>query len=111
MTVGEVIQLIKATAVTEAVNNDFKLSSGFVGDLLSVVMGKAEEDCAWLTIQGHLNIVGVGALIGVGCIIVTEGFKVEADTIAKANEEEVTILTTDLSSYQAAAILAKNGLA
>lgn len=110
MTIGNILELLEAKVVTENVNEAFEVSSGFVGDLLSVVMGKAEEDCAWMTIQGHLNIVGVGALVGVGCIIVTEGFNVDQDAVTKANEEEITIITTKLSSYQACALLAKNGL-
>ncbi len=110
MTILEIKTLLDAEVVTENPNMDFLVSSGFVGDLLSVVMGKAKEDCAWMTIQSHLNIVGVSALIGVGCVIVTEGFSVDEDAISKANEEEVTIMTTQLSSYEAAAVLAKAGL-
>lgn len=110
MTVKEIIELLDAEIITSEGNLELEVSAGFVGDLLSVVMGKAKEECAWITIQSHLNIVGVGSLVGVGCIIVTEGFQVDADAVTKANEEEIPIMRTKLSSYEAAAVLAKNGL-
>lgn len=111
MTIKDILEgLENSTIVTTKTYENRTLTSGFVGDLLSVVMGKAEEDCAWITIQSHMNIVAVGTLVNVGCIIVTEGFAVDEDAIAKANEEDITIITTTLSSYETAAILAKSGL-
>ena len=110
MTINDVQRILNATVVTQIPYENHEVLSGFVGDLLSVVMGKAKEQCAWMTIQGHINIIAVGTLINVGCIIVTEGFNVDDDAIKKANEEDIVILTTELSSYEAAALLSKNGL-
>lgn len=110
MKLSEVVSLLDAVVATENMDENKEVTSGFVGDLLSVVMGKAQADCAWMTIQSHLNIVGVGALVDVGCIVVTEGFSVDGDAVEKANEEEIVIMTTKLSSYEAASVLAKSGL-
>ncbi|PKM66309.1 MAG: hypothetical protein CVU95_11660 [Firmicutes bacterium HGW-Firmicutes-2] len=110
MTINDVQTILKATVVTQSLYENNEVLSGFVGDLLSVVMGKAKEQCAWITIQGHINIIAVGTLINVGCIIVTEGFKVDEDAIKKANEEDIVIMTTQLSSYEAAALLSRDGL-
>jgi len=110
MTIQDVQEIVKATVVTQLPYENNEVSSGFVGDLLSVVMGKAKEQCAWITIQGHINIIAVGTLINVGCIIVTEGFKVDEDAIKKANEEDIVIMTTHLSSYEVAALLSRDGL-
>lgn len=105
MQVKDVVEKLSIEVLTGTIGLDKEIKSGFVGDLLSVVMGKAKEGCAWVTIQGHLNIVAVASLVGVACIIVTEGFEVEADTILKAKEEGIAILTTSLSSYQIVAKL------
>lgn len=77
-----------------------EVTQGFVGDLLSVVMGKAEEGCAWVTVQSHINIVAVGALVSAACIIVSEGFAIDEEAITKAIEEEVVLLSSNESSYQ-----------
>ncbi len=110
MTLDQIKLQIDATLVTEGYNGNIEAKSGFVGDLLSVVMGKAKEDCAWITIQSHINIVAVATLVDVACIIVAEGYSVDEDAVAKANVEDITIFSTKLSSYEAAARLAVNGL-
>ncbi|PKM50241.1 MAG: hypothetical protein CVV02_12180 [Firmicutes bacterium HGW-Firmicutes-7] len=111
MIVNDIVEKIDLKVVAGEKQLNKEVNSGFVGDLLSVVMGKAKEGCAWITIQGHLNIVAVASLVDVACIIVSEGFEVELDTIEKANEEEIPILSTTMSSYQIAAQLTKLGIA
>ncbi|MCT4688930.1 DRTGG domain-containing protein [Vallitalea sp.] len=87
-----------------------EIKGGFVGDLLSVVMGKAKEGNIWITIQSHVNIVAVAVLTGSACIIVSEGFKVEEDAIIKANEENIPILTTKKSSFEMVSDLVALGI-
>lgn len=111
MLVKDIVEKFGVNVVTGSIGLDKEIKSGFVGDLLSVVMGKAVEGCVWITIQGHLNIVAVASLVGVACIIVTEGFEVEVDTINKAKEEGIAILTTSLSSYQMVAKLVELSIA
>ncbi|MDR2904248.1 MAG: AraC family transcriptional regulator [Clostridiales bacterium] len=91
--------------------NDFKIVAGvgglenkitcvYICDLLSWVMGKAPESSAWITIQSHVNIVAVTMLTGSACIIVAEGSAIDPDTIAKADSEDIPILSTKLSAYE-----------
>lgn len=110
MKIEEIRQLLDATIVTDVDSTMIEVDNGFVGDLLSVVMGKAKENCAWITIQSHINIVAVASLVGVGCIIVSEGYKVDPDAIAKGIEEDILILSSPYSSYDCAMRLAKAGL-
>ncbi len=74
----------------------------YTGDLLSWVMGRAPEKAAWITIQGHVNIVAVASLTGVSCIVIAEGAEADPDTLARAESEGIPILSTRLTSYQAA---------
>lgn len=79
-----------------------QITDVYICDLLSWVMGNAPENSAWVTIQGHLNIVAVALLTGVSCIIIAEGSKAADDTIEKANAENIPILTTGLTAYEIA---------
>ena len=98
-------------------NNSFKLLNSidtqldietvYICDLLSWVMAHAGSKCAWITIQSHVNIVAVAVLLEMSCIIVPENVKVEEATLQKAAEENIPILSTELSSYQVACILSK----
>ncbi len=110
MKINEIIELVGGTVVTDIFNPDKEIDHGFVGDLLSVVMGKAKEDCVWVTIQSHINIVAVASLVDCACIIVSEGYKVDEDAINKACVEEISIISTKLSSFETVALLVKNGI-
>ena len=110
MKLEQILEVLEGQVVTEVFDGAKEASAGFVGDLLSVVMGKATEDCAWVTIQSHINIVAVATLVDCACIIVAEGYKVDEDAIKKANMEEIPIISTKLSSYEAVSVLVKNGL-
>lgn len=110
MQVKDIIEILEAKIITATEYDNRSISSGFVGDLLSIVMGKAQEDCAWITIQSHMNIVAVATLVNISCIIVSEGFVVDEDTIHKAIEEELIILSSEMSSFEIASRLAKAGL-
>lgn len=102
-------------------NEDFEILTGdiglekeiagaFVGDLLSIVMSKAHENNAWLTIQTHLNIIAVATLIEMAVIIIVEDMDVPRETIDKAIEECVPILKTKLAAYDVAKLLVEVGV-
>lgn len=111
MNLSDIVEILGATVVTKDFDGSVEASSGFVGDLLSVVMGKAKEGCAWVTIQSHINVVAVASLVEMSCVIVAEGFVVDEDALKKADAEGIPVMTTQLSSYESVALLAKQGLA
>lgn len=81
--------------------SDIKDVTGvYVCDLLSWVMSHAEKGNAWITIHTHLNIVAVALLTEVSCIIIPEDIAVEENTIKKAEEEGIIILSSSLSAYE-----------
>lgn len=99
---------LELVAGEQGVNNE--ITNGFVGDLLSVVMGNAKEGNVWVTIQSHVNIVAVALLTGSACIIVSGGFEVEEQAILKANEEQIPILITKKSAFEITNELGKLGI-
>lgn len=78
---------------------DMPISGGYMGDLLSVVMGNADEEQVWITIQSHVNIVAVASLRGVSAIIIAHGFQPDEDTAESAKEEGISIFTTELDPF------------
>ena len=78
------------------------VSSAYVGDLLSWVMGRAEPDNVWITIMSNKNIVAVASLVGVGCILLCEGVTLDDEVCALASEKYVNVFSTELSAYDAA---------
>ncbi|MCT4594933.1 MAG: AraC family transcriptional regulator [Anaeromicrobium sp.] len=69
-------------------------------DLLSWVMSNGKINNVWITVQTHMNIIAVASLLELSCIIVPENIEVEEETIKKANEENISILSTSLPAYE-----------
>ena len=100
MTVNELSKLMECTVYgdEEALNRN--VDSLYIGDLLSWVMGHAEANQAWLTVQAHMNIIAVALLKEVSCIVIIEGAEIPQETLDKANEEHLAILSTPLNAYE-----------
>ena len=102
MKVSELIEKLGLTVVTNTDYTDRDVKGCYVGDLLSWVMGRAEQDSAWITIMSNINIVAVATLVDMSCIILAEGVSVDEEIINKANSQGITILSTQKTCYQIA---------
>jgi len=71
-----------------------EVEGGYAGDLLSWVMGRARENCAWITIMSNINIVAVASLADVGCIIMAEVLNAQEIVNPEENEKGVNIRST-----------------
>ncbi len=78
------------------------ISGVYVGDLLSWVMGKAESGNLWITIMSNINILAVATLTDAACILLAENVLPEENVLKTAEEKGVNILSTPLSSFDAA---------
>ena len=90
---------------------DREIKNVYSCDLLSWVMAKGKHDTAWITVQTHNNILAVASLLDFACVIIPEGIKVEEDIIAKAEEQEIILLSTTMDSYEIFKILYEEGIA
>jgi hypothetical protein len=78
-----------------------EITSGYTSDLLSDVMGNAQEGCALITIQGHKNTIAVASLIGISTIILCNGRTAPEEMTAAAKEHDIAIYTTEDSQFTA----------
>lgn len=69
-------------------------------DLLSWAMAKVPTGAVWSTVHTNLNVVAVASLTDAACIVIPEGISVEPETLARANREEVVILSAKDSAAQ-----------
>lgn len=74
-------------------------------DLLSIVMGRAPADCAWVTVMGNINSVAVSVLADMGVIVIAEGMVFDDVALQKAKEQDVNVITTELTIFEAATII------
>ncbi|MBC8014242.1 MAG: serine kinase [Sporomusaceae bacterium] len=110
MIVREIVDILQAEVVAGAAKIDNECSAGYTSDLLSNVMGQAKAGSVWITMQGHQNIVAVASLLGLSAVILAGDVKPEKETICKAEEEQIPLLITTLSSFTVAGLLHDKGI-
>ena len=82
----------------------------YVSDILSDVLANADEGYLWVTIHIHPNITAVAQFKALAGVIVVNGRIPQPETLAKAGEHRIPILTTKLSSFEVAGRLYALGL-
>ncbi|GAB4557536.1 MAG: hypothetical protein Kow0047_01930 [Anaerolineae bacterium] len=111
MTLQEIIQRLNLRVLTEPKAWDAVVpTGGYASDLLSCVMAGARHGHVWVTLQAHSNIVAVAALLELSAVIITEGAMPDEQTIQKANEEGVILLSTDQPTFAVVGQLWEMGL-
>ncbi len=81
---------------------DRVIEGGYIGDLLSWVMSKAESGNAWITIMSNANICAVATLTDVSCIILAEDVALDESVRALAEEKGINVLSSSLSAFDIA---------
>ncbi|MBQ8093797.1 MAG: AraC family transcriptional regulator [Clostridia bacterium] len=100
MLVSELIPLIEAKNLTPTISTERPVTCGYVCDLLSWVMSHGDSGMAWVTVQTHMNVVAVAVLSEMACIILPENIDMEEESLAKAVDEDMVVLTSPLSAYE-----------
>jgi len=104
------IKPLGAEILCEGNMTQSQISGGYCGDLLSDCIAHASEGSVWVTIHSHPNIIAVAVLVGMPCIVITNFQEIDPQTIEKARKENITLLRTSLTSYQAVEVLSKSGI-
>ncbi len=77
-----------------------KITGGYVGDLLSWVMSKAQKGDMWVTIMTNVNIIAVASLTDVACIIISEQAQIEDSVINRAKLEGINLYRTPKTAFE-----------
>lgn len=101
MTVSQLAELVSAKTVNEA-DFDRQITAVYAGDLLSHVMGKAPEGCAWLTVMTNVNVAAVAVLTDAAVVVLCEGCRADDALRARAEQQGINILSTELGIVEVA---------
>lgn len=106
MTVAQLADKLTLTAFATP-DPEREVTGGYMGDLLSWVMGRAQSGAAWITIMSNQNVAAVAALSDVACVILSEGVQPDPDLLKKAEMQGINLLGTPMGSFQIAVELGK----
>ena len=110
MKLREIVRELSLTVSAGKAGLDREVVGGYAADLLSCAMAGAHPGQVWLTLQGHLNVVAIASLNELSGVIVTEDKPISPETLAKADEEHIPILTTSKTTFEVAGLLWTLGL-
>lgn len=102
MTALELSQKIGLKIVNLGEGDKRVISGVYCCDLLSIVMGRAKADDAWITVMGNINSIAVAVLSDVSCIILSENMQLDNDGLNKAKQQDVCVLASELSTFEIA---------
>jgi serine kinase of HPr protein (carbohydrate metabolism regulator) len=105
MTVGELAGVLGLEVLTGDTNLGREVRSGYTSDLLSDVIANIGDDAVWITIQRHVNILGVAKLKDVPAIIIPRKLQLEEGFITKASQEDIAILRGSASAFELSGLI------
>lgn len=100
MTVHELAAVLGLEVLTGDTNLNREVKTGYTSDLLSDVIANIDDDAVWITIQRHVNILGVAKLKEVAAIIIPRKLELEESFVAKAKEEDIAILRGSQTAFE-----------
>ena len=105
---SSVLDTVKAEPLTNESEAD--LTGCYISDLLSDVLAHASPGMLWVTIQTHRNVISCALTKDIGTVLFTCGRKPDRAVVAEADAEGIVLLTTKLTTYEAAGKLWEAGL-
>ena len=100
MKLTEIIEKLQLKVLTGQENLDVEVTGGYTSDLLSDVIANSKEGNLWITLQIHQNIIAVAKLKDLSGIIIVNSRKPDEDTLQKAKEENVPLLSSEEMAYE-----------
>ncbi|HNW49052.1 MAG: DRTGG domain-containing protein [Bacteroidales bacterium] len=89
---------LRIFSAPEGLNRE--VTGGYTSDLLSDVMGHAQEGHIWITLQTHKNIMAVASLKDIAAIILVKGFIPEPETIELSVQEGIPVLGSSSETFE-----------
>ena len=83
---------------------------GYASDLMSDVIAHGQEGDLWVTLHGHQNVVAVAAMKELAAVVLVNGREPEPDTLAKAGEQGLPLLVSELPAFELIGRLHRLGL-
>jgi hypothetical protein len=110
MKLNQIAEKLELQLQTPSTNMLVDVTGGYISDLLSDVMAHAKKGDVWITLQIHQNTVAVATLKELAGIILINGKQPAPETVKKAEEEGVPILTSEATAFELTCDLCKLGI-
>ena len=110
MKLREVINSLKLQNLTPQLYTDVSITGCHISDVMSDALANASEGNLWITQQQHQVTIALAFLKRIPAVLLVNGKQPSPETIEKAKEEKIVILTTPLSCFEISGRLYQLGL-
>ena len=110
MKLQKIIDKLGLEVAVDAGGLDREVETCYASDLLSDVMANAAADSLWVTVQTHANVSAVCSLNDLAGVIIVKGKRPTEETLAKAQEEGVSIFLTPENTFDIVGALYELGI-
>lgn len=100
MNVKDLADRLKLEVCCGSAGLNREVKGGYTSDLLSDVMGNAEEGNIWITLQTHKNTMAIASLKELAAIVLVKGYQPEEDTFRESEAEGIPILSTSEKAFE-----------
>lgn len=100
MQVKDIIKTLDLKVFGGSQGLDREITGGYTSDLLSDVMGHAENGKIWVTLQTHKNVIAIASLKELAAVILIKGNEPDADMLAQAKEEGIPVLGSNEEAFE-----------
>ena len=108
MKIDEIIKFLNAACLTEKVDKEHNYA--FASDLMSDVLALAGGATILVTGLNNPQIVRTAEMLDMSLIILVRGKKPSEETLAIADETNITIITTDMTMFETCGRLYEAGI-
>ncbi|MBR5782605.1 MAG: hypothetical protein IKY33_00090 [Clostridia bacterium] len=83
------------------------IKGAYACDLLSWVIGRAEEGAALVTVMTNVNVIAVSVMAELPCVVLCESVTPDEVTLQKARDQGVSILSSSKPTYETCLAIGK----
>ena len=107
MKIQELISACGFEFVVAPQSNEREVKGAYCCDLLSWVIGRAEDTDALVTVMANQNVIAVAVMAELPCVILSEGVRLDEKALEKAKENDIAVVSSKLSTYETALLIGK----
>lgn len=106
----EIKEILNAKVLTDNFNEDQEVKYAFASDLMSDVLAYANNDTLLITGLNNPQVVRTAEMMDISIVVLVRGKLPLKETIDLANENLLTIISTDYIMFKACGLLFEKGM-
>jgi len=103
--IAKLNEIIAGEILGKTFEKDNFISGAYACDMLSRVVSSIGDRQVWITILNSMNVVAVASLSECPCVVLAEAVKMDSDVIKRADENNITVISTALSAYEVCGLI------